>query len=316
MKTRIRYRCAACGRESLRWEGRCPGCGAWNALEKVSAEADGGGKPPPGPRGRPTSLAREEATAPARVRADLGDLDLVLGGGLVPGSLVLLGGPPGVGKSTLLLQLAAGLGDAGARTLYASGEESGQQVRLRARRIGGDREEVLFLAETEVEAVVEAAREVAPALLCVDSIQTLRTSELSSGAGTVNQVRECAAALQAWAKASGTPTVLVGHVTKEGALAGPRTLEHLVDVVLHLEGPRGSEHRILRAAKNRFGSVGEVAVFRMRERGLEAVEDPATAFLADRHRGTSGGGRLPRGHPPAAGRGPGAPRPGTGRRGA
>jgi len=219
---------------------------------------------------------------------ELGDLDLVLGGGLVPGSMVLLGGPPGIGKSTLLLQIAGKLTAGGGTTLYVSGEESAEQVRLRATRLMDGAEEVFFQAETDVSAIRQTAESLEPDLLCIDSVQTLRTSELGSAPGTVNQVRECATVLQEYAKQSGTPTFLVGHVTKGGALAGPRTLEHLVDVVIHFEGPKTAEHRILRATKNRFGRVGEVAVFRMAGHGLEPVPDAAGAFLAERHSGLSG----------------------------
>lgn len=287
----VRFACTACSRETLRWEGRCPGCGEWNSLVEVRRET--GGTPlrsrtPGRAEAAPLPLSAAGDGAPERAATGLGELDLVLGGGLVPGSLVLLGGPPGIGKSTLLLQLAARHRAGRGRVLYASGEESAEQVRLRARRLGGGAEAVHFLAETEVERLVAAASRLEPTLLCVDSVQTLRSRERSSPPGTVNQVRECAAGLQGWAKAAGTATFLVGHVTKGGSLAGPRTLEHLVDVVLHFEGPSGSAHRILRATKNRFGGVGEVAVFRMTEVGLLPVPDPATAFLEGRRRGASG----------------------------
>lgn len=287
------YVCAACGRRSLRWEGRCPGCEEWNALRAAPPEPAGAG----GRRDRSRTPADPASAAPlSAARRDesmrrtlgLGELDLVLGGGLVPGCLALLGGAPGIGKSTLLLQVAARIAETGGTALYASGEESAEQVRLRASRIGPEAERVLFLAETDVARLEATAAEVRPDLLCVDSVQTLSSDTLGSAPGTVHQVRECAAALQAYAKRSGTPVFLVGHVTKGGGLAGPRTLEHLVDAVLHLEGPRGGEHRILRATKNRFGSAGEVAVFRMVAAGLEPVADPATAFLSDRPEGESG----------------------------
>lgn len=287
----LRYACAACGRESLRWEGRCPGCGEWHSLEAVEPARERGtgmgrarDRTPP----MPSPLAALAGAERGRLVLRLGDLDLVLGGGAVPGSLVLLGGAPGVGKSTLLLQAAGRVARQGGVALYASGEESGEQVRLRALRLGAGAEGVLFLAETDVDGLVRAAEKARPALLCVDSVQTLRTEVLSSAPGTVNQVRECASVLQTFAKSADVPVFLVGHVTKGGALAGPRTLEHLVDVVLHLEGPRSAEHRILRATKNRFGSAGELAVFRMTAAGLEAVPDAATAFLSGRPSGVSG----------------------------
>lgn len=290
---RLRYACSACDQESLKWEGRCPGCGEWNSLVEVRPDeeegAGGGGRGgKPGRIPRPVLLEEAGAGAPRRLALGLGDLDLVLGGGLVPGSLLLLGGAPGIGKSTLLLQAAARAVAGGGPALYTSGEESAEQVRLRARRVGPEAKAVHFLAETRTEAIVTAARELTPTFLCVDSVQTLRSEESASAPGTVNQVRESAGLLQAYAKRTGTPTFLIGHVTKEGGLAGPRTLEHLVDVVLRFEGPRSSEHRILRSTKNRFGSAGEVAVFHMTGAGLEPVPDPGAAFLAGRPTGVSG----------------------------
>ena len=210
----------------------------------------------------------------------LGEIDRVLGGGFVPGSVVLLGGAPGVGKSTLLLQSAAAVATDGGRVLYVSGEESEGQVRGRAQRLGGGAGQVLFLAETAAESITDAARSCAPSLVCVDSIQTTVTAAGSSAPGSVSQVRDAADVLRAFAKESGIPTVLVGHVTKEGGLAGPRTLEHMVDVVLHFDG--GDAARVLRATKNRFGRVGELAVFRMADGGLEPVADPAALALRGR----------------------------------
>jgi DNA repair protein RadA/Sms len=215
-------------------------------------------------------------------------MDRVLGGGLVPGSLLLLGGPPGVGKSTLLLQAAGCVAARGAEVLYASGEESREQVRLRADRLGAETARVSFLATRSVEEILAAARDRRPALLCVDSIQTLESVDATAAAGTVSQVRACSGALQELAKSTGTATVLVGHLTKDGSLAGPRTLEHLVDVVLHVEGGRSGEYRILRGGKNRFGASDELAVFRMTGTGLEPVPDPTSLFLEDRPASVSG----------------------------
>lgn len=285
--SRTRYVCGACGHASLRWEGRCPGCGEWNALEAAPEDRSGrrrssGGEVAAirlGAAGRPESV---------RLRLELGELDLVLGGGLVSGCLALLGGAPGIGKSTLLLQAAARAVRGGGRALYVSGEESAEQVELRADRIGAGAEAVLFLGETDVERIVEAAEALSPTLLCVDSVQTVKSESAGSAPGTVGQVRTCAGTLQAFAKRTGIPTWLVGHVTKGGGLAGPRTLEHLVDVVLHFEGRGPGDHRILRATKNRFGSAGEVAVFRMTGTGLEPVADPSSAFLSERPAGVSG----------------------------
>lgn len=237
-----------------------------------------------------STLGDESAADEARARTalDLGDIDRVLGGGLVPGSILLLGGAPGVGKSTLLLQAAGRARSAGARVLYVSGEESRQQIGLRAERLGDESAGVRFLATDRLEEILAAAEVEKPDLLCIDSIQTVLSEEVSSAPGTVTQVRACSASLQSFAKATGAATVLVGHVTKGGSLAGPRTLEHLVDVVLHFEGQRSGEYRILRGSKNRFGSVDELAVFRMTAAGLEPVADPTSLFLEDRPASVSG----------------------------
>ena len=294
-RTGARFFCTSCGSETLKWEGRCPTCGEWNAL----AEAPDGGGGGRSSRAGSRSASRRRSAGPVPLReaegedrerrlVGIGELDRVLGGGLVPGSLLLLGGAPGIGKSTLLLQLAARLDEAGSGVLYVSGEESAGQVKMRAERLSGGAPDVPFLAETDVAAVVEAARERALELLCVDSIQTLRAPEVDGSPGGVAQVRACAAHLQEFAKESGAATFLVGHVTKQGGLAGPRTLEHLVDAVLTFEGRRTLEHRILRATKNRFGGVDEMAVFRMTSSGLEPVERPSELFLADRPAGLSG----------------------------
>lgn len=291
--TKTRFVCASCGGETLRWEGRCPACGEWNSLREAPVARSGSDERRTrrglGGRGRsPAPLREAEAGSGERLRIEIGELDRVLGGGAVPGSLVLLGGAPGIGKSTLLLQAAASLQNRDIPCLYVSGEESAAQVRMRAARLGTGAADVPFLAETDVEAIVEAAEAAGPALLFVDSVQTLRSARLDSAPGGVAQVRECAAVLQTFAKEAGTATFLVGHVTKEGGLAGPRTLEHLVDAVLVFEGQRTLEHRLLRTTKNRFGGTDEMAVFRMTGAGLEPVADPSGLFLADRPEGVSG----------------------------
>jgi len=289
MGSRVRslFFCLECGAESVRWEGRCPSCSAWNTLTEAPTRTTGQDR-----QSGPREAARVELLGTAsdsvgRLLSGLPIVDRVLGGGLVPGSVVLLGGEPGIGKSTLLLQMATGMRRAGVDVLYASGEESRAQVGLRADRIGGGANELPFLASGRLEDVLAAAEELKPALVCVDSIQTVSVD----GAGTpggVSQIRESAARIQEFAKRSGTAIVLVGHVTKDGALAGPRTLEHVVDVVLQFEGRRAAEYRFLISLKNRFGSVDELAAFRMTESGLDPVDDPSGLFLSDRPEGIGG----------------------------
>src|SRR5262245_62525291 len=292
-RSRSVYACTECGAQQPRWLGRCPECGAWSTLVEERPVA---ATPPTEGRellarephgAKPRRLAEIDADAVPRLSTGIAELDRVLGGGLVPGSVVLLAGEPGVGKSTLALQLAAG-GRRSRPVLYVAGEESPEQVRLRANRLPALPEALAVLPETCVEALAEPWRETQPALVLVDSVQTLRSERVESAPGSVAQVRECAALLAATAKTHGTALVLVGHVTKEGTLAGPRVLEHLVDVVLSFEGERGHAFRLLRATKNRFGSTQEVGVFTMGERGLDAVENPSELFLAERHAGAPG----------------------------
>ena len=285
-KATSRYVCQRCGEVFLRWEGQCRACGDWNTLVETVVRA----------KTAPTAAGRARATASAdpialrdigeaslpRLPTSIGELDRVLGGGIVPGSLILVGGEPGIGKSTLLLQAAAGVG---AAVIYATGEESASQVRLRAERLGmldaaaGTAIEVL--AERDVGRIVEVARTARPALLVVDSIQTATIDELDGAAGSVGQVRESTVRFMEFAKGEGIAVVLVGHVTKEGSIAGPKTMEHLVDAVITLEGERFAALRLVRSTKNRFGSTDEVGVFEMAGDGLREVADPARAFLAD-----------------------------------
>ncbi len=284
-----RYVCQACGEAFLRWEGQCRGCGAWNSLVETlvreapaAARARAGAAPGAAAPVPLSSLAQEDVP---RLPVGLGELDRVLGGGLVPGSLVLVGGEPGIGKSTLLLQAAAGLAAGGQAVLYATGEESGSQVRLRAGRLGllagPAADAVRILAEHDVARIAEAARALRPAAVIVDSIQTATLDELEGPAGSVGQVREAALRLMELAKGEGIAVILVGHVTKEGSLAGPKTLEHLVDAVVSIEGERGGTLRLVRASKNRFGATDEVGVLEMAEAGLREVADPARAFLVE-----------------------------------
>ena len=299
-RPRSRFICQSCGESFLRWEGQSRACGGWNTLvETVVHEPSRSDRAiARGTTSRSASPAGLAAIADAdlpRLRVGIGELDRVLGGGLVPGSLVLVGGEPGIGKSTLLLQVAAGLtrGPAGGiHVLYATGEESPAQVRLRAARLGllsgPSAEGVRVLAEHDIGRIIEAARLERPGLVVVDSIQTATVDELDGAAGSVGQVRESTLRLMDLAKGDGIAVILVGHVTKDGSIAGPKTLEHLVDAVINLEGERYATLRLLRATKNRFGSTDEVGIFEMAESGLVEVADPARAFLAD-HGGAAPG---------------------------
>ena len=289
------YRCQACGFQAGKWYGRCPDCGAFSTmLEEPVAPARGssgsGRRParPTAPGARPLRLAEVPTGDADRILTGIGELDRVLGGGVVGGSLVLIGGDPGIGKSTLLLQASQALARASGPVLYVSGEESAAQVRLRSDRLGLAAPDLYVLAETALEAIEAQVTAIGPRVVVVDSIQTVFLPELESAPGSVAQVRECGARLMRIAKGRGIPTFLVGHVTKEGALAGPRVLEHLVDTVLYFEGERHASYRVLRAVKNRFGSTNEIGVFEMTDRGLGEVPNPSRAFLAERPRGAPG----------------------------
>jgi DNA repair protein RadA/Sms len=294
-KARTVYRCTECGAEHAKWAGRCDTCGEWNTLvEELSGKREAGsGKRPGrsragGPVADTPKLRDVVGSESPRWKTGLAEFDFALGGGIVPGSMILIGGEPGIGKSTLLLQVAARLQQSGRHALYASGEESPLQVRLRADRLDETAGDVELLTETNLETVLATAGARRPDVLIVDSIQTLYTADLEGAPGNVGQVRECAARLMRFAKESGTTVFVVGHVTKGGGIAGPKTLEHIVDTVLYFEGESTLDHRILRATKNRFGSVDEIGVFRMTERGLEAVANPSELFLGDRHAIASG----------------------------
>ncbi|BDG02166.1 DNA repair protein RadA [Anaeromyxobacter oryzae] len=288
-KPRTVYACAECGHQSPKWLGQCPACRQWNTLaEEVAApEPKGAGAPRgwgvPG-AARPLPLREVEARDEERQRTGIGELDRVLGGGVVPGALVLLGGDPGIGKSTLLLaaldRLAAARPDG--TVLYVSGEESARQVKLRADRLKVTAGNLSVLAETDAQKVLHAAEALRPTALAVDSIQTQYLPELPSAPGTVTQIREVAARFMAFAKTTETPVFLVGHVTKDGAIAGPRVLEHMVDTVLYFEGGGAHPYRVLRAHKNRFGSASEIGVFEMKAGGLAEVANPSALFLAER----------------------------------
>src|SRR5437763_1898454 len=279
-KSNITFICTECGGESLRWAGQCPHCRAWNTLQEFQIRKTArASQAQPLQAARATPLVEIDAEQAPRTRLAWGELNRVLGGGIVPGSLVLIGGEPGVGKSTLLMHAAAQVARAG-KVLYVTGEESGHQVRMRAERLGALEPGILLLAENDLDAICEAIRHEARRLAIIDSIQTVTDAGLEGSAGSVTQVRESAARLMRLAKEIGVPIFLVGHVTKEGSIAGPRVLEHIVDTVLYLEGGGRQELRLLRGTKNRFGSAEEIGVFAMGERGLEEVPDPSAALLA------------------------------------
>ena len=276
------FTCSACGHESAKWHGRCPGCGEWNTLVEERVQPTAESRQRTAKRAlKPIRLAEVEAPHVPRLSTGIAELDRVLGGGVVPGSLVLIGGSPGIGKSTITAGALGNLAAAGTKVLYVSGEESAAQVKLRAERLGQNALEVPIVAETDldaVEATIEAER---PEVCVVDSVQTLVAPGLTGTAGSVGQVREVAGRLMRVAKERGVAVILVGHVTKEGALAGPRVLEHLVDCVLQFEGERERTYRTLRALKNRFGSTNEVGVFEMRDHGLVEVADPSARFVEE-----------------------------------
>ncbi len=281
-RPRTVFSCSECGGNAPKWQGQCPHCGAWNTLvetvaQPVSRRAGPGNLA--GATSTPQSLATVEAREISRVPTTIDEFDRVLGGGLVPGAVILLGGDPGIGKSTLLLQAGAQLGSS-RRTLYVTGEESPEQVALRAQRLGLINAPLELLAEVELEAIVRAIDTTRPEIVVIDSIQTLFTPTLTSAPGSVSQVRECAAQLTRLAKSRGIVIVLVGHVTKDGAIAGPRVLEHIVDTVLYFEGDPHSSFRLVRAIKNRFGAANELGVFAMTERGLRGVANPSALFLS------------------------------------
>jgi DNA repair protein RadA/Sms len=282
-KDKTVYSCTECGGTTPKWQGKCPNCGAWNTLVETVAEAPAAQRHRFAPLAQSAEvavLADIEAADVARTPTGIGELDRVLGGGIVEGGVVLIGGDPGIGKSTLLLQALDGLQRANVPTLYVTGEESGAQVALRSRRLGLDHSQVKVLAEIQLEKILGTIAQQQPAVAVIDSIQTVYSDQLTSAPGSVAQVRECAAHLTRAAKASGTAIVLVGHVTKEGALAGPRVLEHMVDTVLYFEGDTHSAFRLVRAIKNRFGAVNEIGVFAMTEKGLKGVANPSAIFLS------------------------------------
>ncbi|MBE5771781.1 MAG: DNA repair protein RadA [Clostridiales bacterium] len=290
-KKKVSFQCTACGYETLRWLGKCPECGAWNTIEEIMVQEAEIAKPlkQRGGTGSSAMPMREIETGnQVYTSSGLPELDRVLGGGIVEGALMLVGGDPGIGKSTLLLQVCDHLCKAGKRVLYVSGEESARQIKLRAQRLGAQNSEMMVLAENAMDQVEEKMKAYAPDFCVIDSIQTMYRPEMGSAPGSVSQVRESAALLMRYAKTEGCAIFLVGHVTKEGSLAGPRILEHMVDVVLYFEGDHQHEYRLLRAVKNRFGSVNELGIFEMTGSGMRPVKNPSETLLSQRAKGASG----------------------------
>ncbi|MFD2672501.1 DNA repair protein RadA [Marinicrinis sediminis] len=291
-KAKTKFACQSCGYESPKWMGKCPGCNAWNTMveetEHVYKHRGGSTSPLLAKKEKATSIVKVDTANEPRISTPYPEFNRVVGGGIVPGSLVLVGGDPGIGKSTLLLQISDALSSQKLKVLYVSGEESIKQTKLRADRLGALSESLYVLCETNMEAIQEAIDEVEPNCLIIDSIQTVFDPSVTSAPGSVSQVRECTGILMRIAKLRGVATFVVGHVTKEGTIAGPRMLEHMVDCVLYFEGERHHTYRVLRAVKNRFGSTNEMGIFEMRESGLTEVSNPSELFLSERPMGASG----------------------------
>ena len=289
-KVKTFFQCQACGHMSPKWLGRCPDCGAWNSFTEEKKETVARhtsllahlGKSEP----QPLSSIKPESGH--RISTGINELDRVLGGGVVSGSVILIGGDPGIGKSTLLIQTLSGISERYGSVLYASGEESPEQIKIRAERLSINSGKIILLAETSLESVVNAASKLNPKVLVVDSIQTVYAEDITSAPGSVSQVRECASKLMLFAKKSDIPVFIVGHVTKDGSIAGPRVLEHIVDTVLYFEGDSGHAYRLLRTVKNRFGSTNEIGIFEMSDSGLLEVENPSELFLLERPLNVSG----------------------------
>lgn len=286
VKLKTRYICSACGSVSSRWLGRCPQCGQWNTMIEETFQPD----PPKGVHAlqrqgsgtKPESLRQIAMETMRRVKTGIGELDRVLGGGIVPGALILLSGDPGIGKSTIVLQLAAAVCKTERTVLYGSGEESSGQIKLRADRLGIDAENLMIQADTSLDAILQEAKDRQPGLLIVDSIQTMYSRDMEGAPGSLGQIREGTSRLMTFAKTMGIPVIVIGHVTKEGTIAGPRMMEHMVDVVLYFEGERNYQFRILRSIKNRFGSTNETGLFTMGEKGLAELVNPSQMLLAER----------------------------------
>ena len=287
-KEKTIYCCSECGAETSNWAGKCPSCGAWNSLVEVKFDSASSGKSgrPRLERSRPKKITELDMTEEMRISTGISELDRVLGGGAVCGSLVLVGGAPGIGKSTLLLQMCANLENR--KILYVTGEESERQLKLRAVRLGLEGENILVLAETDLDAILECINILLPEIVIIDSIQTISGGDVASAPGSVSQIRDCTMQIMRLTKEKGLTVFVVGHITKEGSIAGPKILEHMVDCVLYFEGERNTSFRILRAAKNRFGSTNEIGVFEMDDKGLKCVENPSEMLLSGRPENSPG----------------------------
>lgn len=290
-KTKTVWYCTACGNESPKWMGRCPACGEWNTMVEAPQEvrkssSTSSGKSTSAGERKPQSLKEIDYSEEARLSLGMGEVDRLLGGGIVPGSLVLIGGEPGIGKSTLSLQIP--LHCNGLKTLYVTGEESAKQVKMRAERLGGEDSDCLIFCETRIEDVIAEAEKIHPDLMIVDSVQTMFADSVESTPGSVSQIKEVAASLLRFAKDSGVPVILIGHITKDGYIAGPKILEHIVDVVFQFEGDNRGSYRVLRSIKNRFGSTSELAVFEMTGTGLREVSNPSELLIPMHEQGLSG----------------------------
>ncbi|MBM4126032.1 MAG: DNA repair protein RadA [Nitrospira sp.] len=290
MKAKVNFSCQSCGHQSPRWLGRCPDCGGWNTMKEERQAATGKGRPVAmkTEQVRATPIGEIEVVGEDRRRTRIGEFDRVLGGGVIPGSVILIGGDPGIGKTTLLLQALPRLASKDQPVLYVSGEESPRQIKMRGQRLGIDHPRLLILAETSLEQILKSVQELQPAAVVVDSIQTVYTEQITSAPGSISQVQEVAGQLMWYAKRAGVPVFIIGHVTKEGAIAGPRLLEHIVDTVLYFEGDKSHSYRILRAVKNRFGSTNEIGVFEMKDGGLDEVSNPSELFLSERSQRSTG----------------------------
>lgn len=291
-KQKTIYCCTECGNETANWAGKCPSCGAWNTLTEVKLSADRRSRAASSSRGdtanyRLKRISELDTTAEIRFRTGISEFDRVLGGGAVAGSLILVGGAPGIGKSTLLLQMCGSL-ERDRKVLYITGEESERQLKLRAMRLGVDGGEIYVLAETDMDNIIAAIGRANPDIVIIDSIQTVSNAEISSAPGSLTQIRECTMRIMRTAKDNGLTVFVVGHINKEGSIAGPKVLEHMVDCVLYFEGERSTSFRILRAAKNRFGSTNEIGVFEMADKGLRCVENPSEVFLSGRPENSPG----------------------------